>query len=509
MQQSLVNLKGNARTSGERRQREAGNVFDDKIRVGVAVYFLVRREGLSGFKVFYHAIDDYLRSPSKVGYIKGASLEKLGFDEITPDGKGNWLNQSNNNFDQLLLLADRQTKSANSVTEERAVFKLNALGVNTARDEWVYEFDIPLLREKVLFFSDAYNGFLDAGDKSYPPIIKWSRDLRNEFNRGRRIIYNDELRVRSLYRPFVVKQYFANSTMNDVLTRNHFEMFGEDFTQQNRVVNLCSNGRYFYALASDKLTDWHFTGDTQCLPLYRYTGAGERVSNITGWGLRRVREYYGDEGITAEEIFAYTYAVPHDPVYRQKYAVDLLREFPRLPLYPDFRPWAEMGQRLLDLHIGFESVEPYPLKRQEREGVEPKRVILRADKDKGTITLDDRTTLSGVPPQAWEYRLGSRSALEWVLDQYKERKPRDPTIRERFNTYRFADQKERVTDLLGRVSRVSVATMEIVDSMADWEEGELVVHSDRDNPTVDQTRTLSAMPEAFPTPKTRLSTRPA
>ena len=92
--------------------------------------------------------------------------------------------------------------------------------------------------------------------------------------------------------------------------------------------------------------------------------------------------------------------------------------------------------------------------------------MLRADKSGGTITLDERTTLAGIPAQAWEYRLGNRSALEWVLDQYKERKPRDPTIREKFNTYRFSDHKERVIDLLRRVCTVSVATMEIVDSMA-------------------------------------------
>ena len=151
--------------------------------------------------------------------------------------------------------------------------------------------------------------------------------------------------------------------------------------------------------------------------------------------------------------------------------MDLLREFPRLPFYADFRRWAEMGQRLLDLHIGFESVEPYPLERVEREGAEPKRAILRADKERGTITLDERTTLSGVPAKAWEYRLGSRSALEWVLDQYKERKPRDPTIRERFNTYRFSDHKERVIDLLGRVCRVSVETVEVVDGMASTPRG--------------------------------------
>ena len=93
--------------------------------------------------------------------------------------------------------------------------------------------------------------------------------------------------------------------------------------------------------------------------------------------------------------------------------------------------------------------------------------VLRADKDRGTIVLDRKTTLAGIPDSAWQYRLGSRSALEWVLDQHKERKPRDPTIRERFNTYRFADHKEHVIDLLQRVCTVSVETLRIVDQLAE------------------------------------------
>ena len=92
-------------------------------------------------------------------------------------------------------------------------------------------------------------------------------------------------------------------------------------------------------------------------------------------------------------------------------------------------------------------------------------MLLRADKAKGIIQLDDQTALAGVPPEAWEYQLDSRSALEWVLDQYKERKPRDPTIAERFNTYRFSDYKERVIDLLGRVCAVSAFTAAIVDEL--------------------------------------------
>ena len=290
--------------------------------------------------------------------------------------------------------------------------------------------------------------------------------MRRHFLGGRRIVFNESKIVSSLFRPYVAKWYFADSVMSNDLTGNYFEMFGSNLDRQNTVICFCVNRKSFYVLASNKLVDYHFTGDTQCLPLYRYTAEGERVSNITGWGLRQFREHYGDDGITAEDVFAYTYAVLHDPEYREKYAIDLLREFPRLPLYRDFANWTRMGRELLDLHIGFESAEPWPLERVDQGGQAGKSA-LRADKERGTIILDGQTTLTGVPESAWRYRLGNRSALEWVLDQYKERKPRDPTIAEKFNTYRFADHKERVVDLLQRVCAVSVRTMEIIDQMAD------------------------------------------
>ena len=332
---------------------------------------------------------------------------------------------------------------------------------------------------------------MERNDYSFDPIIKWSRDLRNEFRRGRRIVYNDANRILSLYRPFTVKQYFADFVMNDVLTKNHVAMFGSSLTRENAVI--CVKGpsaNHFAVLAVNRLVNEKFAGtndgSTFCMPLYRYTEDGERVSNITRWGIDHINEHYrrewdddfearaGPDGITAEEIFAYTYAVLHDPAYRHEYAVDLLREFPRLPLYQEFYQWAEMGQKLLDLHIGFESAEPYPLDRHDREGFDPKRAILGADKSGGTITLDDKTTLRGIPPEAWEYQLGSRSALEWVLDQYKERKPKDPTIAEKFNTYRFSDHKEKVIDLVRRVCTVSVTTMEVVDGMTHLERLDLL-----------------------------------
>ena len=215
----------------------------------------------------------------------------------------------------------------------------------------------------------------------------------------------------------------------------------------------------------------------QVLALYRYEH-GARHDNITDWSLDQFRKQYQpgrskkDRPITKEAIFHYVYGVLHDPVYREKYAQNLKREFPRIPFYADFWRWSDWGRALMDLHIGYESVDAFPLKRTDipdekvrKTGQSPK-AMLKAEKTAGKIVLDSETTLSGIPAEAWDYKLGNRSALEWILDQYKEKKPKDSTIREKFNTYRFADYKDKVVDLLARVTTVSVRTVEITRAMA-------------------------------------------
>ena len=464
------------------------NVFG--IQTGVAIAFFVREKSrLGDCNIHYASREDAEIASDKLAYLKKTGLENVSFESITPDAKNNWLNQSNSDFERLIPLADRQTKLAKSADEERAVFGLYSLGVVTNRDEWVYDFNPRDLERKVRALineyeeSRSYYGGKIVEDATLGTTIKWTRDLKRQLKLDIPNLFDRTNINPSLYRPYTNKALYFSQNLNEMQYQVP-AIFPEGKSTENFVFCFLAPGgrREFAILATDKVPSLAlFIDGTQCLPLYRYTAEGERVSNITQWGIQNINDHYrqewgkdfetlaGEEGITAEQIFAYTYAVLHDPAYRQEYAVDLLREFPRLPLYRDFHHWAEMGQWLLDLHIGFESAGAHPLERHEREDVDPTRAILRADKDKGTITLDERTTLSGVPEKAWGYWLGSRSALEWVLDQYKEKKPKDPTIREKFNNYRFSDHKEGVIDLLRRVCTVSVATMEIVDSMAQLE----------------------------------------
>ena len=228
------------------------------------------------------------------------------------------------------------------------------------------------------------------------------------------------------------------------------------------------------------------------MPFYDYDTHGERSENITDWALGQFQKHYKDKKITKEDIFHYVYAVLHHPAYRAKYEINLKREFPRIPFYEGFGQWAEWGKRLMELHLGYETIEPFQLERVETpsalSGTSPKSagmktpkssssadlgeagrgsVVTRlmARKERGEIEIDSVTTLRGVPAEAWEYRLGTYSALEWILERYKEKKPKDPTIAEKFNTYQFAEYKEQVIELLGKVCTVSVETIKIIKEM--------------------------------------------
>ena len=477
------------------------NVFG--IQTGVAIGFFVRdKSKLGQCGIHYARREDAERATEKLAYLQETALDQITFEDITPDAKNNWLNQSNSEFDSLLPLANRETKLAKRLDKEKAVFRLYSMGVVTNRDEWVYDFNTDLLGQKVSALIDSYEGVRakhggeEVDNALLGTTIKWTRDLKRQLSLDVRNSFRKSNIRKITFRPFVQKFLYFNQNLNEMQYQLP-EVFPNGSDNENMAICFCVNGNDFYPLATDRVIDLHFTGDTQCLPLYRYTEDRERVSNITQWGLKQINAHYrkefgehfeemaGGDTITAEDIFHYTYAVLHDPAYRHDYRVDLLREFPRLPLYRDFDVWKRMGKELMDLHIGFETAPPYPLKRVEKslaasvEGSTSK-AILSTDKEQGIIRVDEQTTLEDVPSDAWRYKLGSRSALEWILDQYKERKPKDPTIAEKFNTYKFADHKERVIDLLMRVCTVSVKTMDVVDDMAYWEGDKLIVFGDRD-----------------------------
>ena len=306
--------------------------------------------------------------------------------------------------------------------------------------------------------------------------IKWTRTLLRSLEKRVGYEFDTDLIRPCLYRPFVKVHLYFTAGLNEYMYDLPAIFPTNDVDNQSINISVAKD---FTALASGQLIDLHFVGDSMLVPFKRFDIEGREADNITDWGLKQFQQHYKEitkgadkaKRITKQAIFHYCYAVLHDPLYREKYALNLKREFPRIPFHANFWQWAAWGEALMKLHIGYESVEPFGLQRIDTPdekgrtaGLSPK-VLLRADKDAGIITLETETMLRGIPVDAWNYKLGNRCALEWVLDQYKKKKPKDPTIREKFNTYRFADYKEKVIDLLGRVTTVSVETVRITQAM--------------------------------------------
>jgi len=440
-------------------------------------------------KIFYiHPCDIRATRKEKFEFLHANKFKDIPFEQISPDKNNNWINLTDNDWDELTPLKN--------------VFKLSCNSVKTNRDEWIYDFDKLNQIEKSKYFITAFNRQIKSEKFENDELdysIKWSRDLKNKLKQKRYIEFSETKINKAQWRPFVKKNGYSEKVLNDVLTENHILMWGDFLNNQNYVINLSGTSamRSFQVLSSNFISDYEFIEKNQCLPLYRYDKSGNRLDNITDWGLEQFVNHYKDltgfenlSGLNKEAIFHYVYGVLHNPAYRKKYELNLKREFPRIPFYTNFWQWAAWGQELMELHINYETVEPFNLeliqlspkltKKQEKQIFEQQekfienlyvnddfipKAKLKADKENGIIILDELTTLSGIPKEAWEYKLGIRSALEWILDQYKERTASDPTIREKFNTYRFADYKDHVIDLLKRVCTVSVRTVEITKEM--------------------------------------------
>lgn len=436
------------------------NVFG--IQTGVCITFLVKNAELGKkCKILYYSLEDEQRRESKLNFLRDNPLSRIPFERIMPDSRGNWINQTENDFDELIPLIDKEVKAGKS---QQAIFQLFSSGLKSGRDEWVYDFDKNSLTAKMEFFVDVYSQTLQNPEYVDKFKIKFDSELDTYINRKIEKSFCTEQIVKSLYRPFITKFFYFDKHFNQ-RTYQWFNIYSDSTVDKFICISGLGGSKPFQTLATDKITCLDFLEKTQCLPLYRYENS-QRVENITDWALQHFRTHYKSDSIEKLDIFHYVYAVLHDPCYRQKYAQNLKRDFPRIPLYENFLQWAEWGKQLMHLHVSYETASPFPLQRDDKplkNSLSKPKVKLKADKSAGKIEIDEVTTLSGIPMQAWQYQLGNRSALEWVLDQYKEKTPSDKTILEKFNSYQFADYKEHVISLLQRVCTVSIETVKIVE----------------------------------------------
>lgn len=478
----VVDLNGDIRANSKQAK---ANVFN--IMTGVAIAFLIKKKNADTKYIKYYSAD-FETAKEKLEYLQTNPLSTIPFDNIVPDNKNNWINIADNNFSELLPLLDKQNKLSKTIKNKNVLFNKYSNGINTARDEWVYDFDEKELKSKIQYFYEEYNSVLKEWKQHIKGIniekykheelmkmasefvfskeytIKWSgRLFRDKLLKLRKGKFSKEFLKECLYRPFVKKKFYFDYIPNDLT--GQFSDFLKDKVENN-IITISSQSKDLQTIATNNLTGFDFLNRTVCIPLSHFDKQGNRIDNITDWGLKQFREHYKDDNIKKEDIFNYTYAVLHNPAYKKKYELNLKRDFPRIPYYTDFWQWSNWGKKLMNWHINYESVEIYDLKTNDEENPkENPKTKLKAIPENGEIILDENTYISGIPNLAWEYKFGNRSALHWILNQYKEKNPRDKTITEKFNNYKFSDYKQRVIELIKRLSTVSVRTMEIINEM--------------------------------------------
>ena len=479
----ILDLSGNVRKN-PKFSGTTHNVFG--IQVGISINFFVKKNGQadSQSEIFYARVDEFWRREEKYRFLdEKEQHSEIDWQRITPDRRQTWLTEGHHaEFETFLPVGSREVKVAKGEAEG-AMFKTYSLGVSTNRDAWARNFNRKALTENMQRLIDYYNGQVFKWKQKTNPRtsiddfvtyedqeISWSRDLKAKLKRGRFAEY-DEHKVReSLYRPFTKSILYFDRMMNDMVYVVPSIFPTPETEEENRVICMTDKGseKPFVALVSSQIADLHFVGagcGTQCLPFYTYEEDGSnRRENITGWALDRFQADYRDETITKWDIFHYVYGLLHHPTYRDRYQANLKRELPRIPFAPDFRAFAEAGARLADIHINYEEQPEFQLRQVEAPDAPLDWRVdkMRLSRAKTQLRYNDFLTLDGIPAEVFNYRLGNRSALEWIIDQYRVKTDKRSGI---VNDPNRADDPQYIVRLIGKVISVSLETVKIVQGL--------------------------------------------
>jgi predicted helicase len=431
-------------------------------------------------KIYYVRVDDDWTKREKLGYLE--KLEHIGnveWDEITPDQKHTWLTEGlEDDFDTFIPIGNKETKDDSN---DSAIFSNYGRGLESTRDSWVYNYNLETLTSNISAFINTYNQEVykwqherKVGDSVDSFVlyddqkIKWSSRLK-ECLAAKHFIEFDSKKIRnSLYRPFSLQYLYFDEVLNH--RRGQFPYIFPDSNteEENQVIWLkVSTEIPTFALAVKKISDLLPQGGSQCFPFYIYEEDGtNRRENITDYALEQFQTQYKDPKITKWDIFHYTYALLHHPHYRDRYAANLKRELPRIPFAPEFHPFAKAGKRLTEIHINYEQQPEYRLKHIENKDlpIDWRVKKMRLSKDKTQIKYNDFLTLTGIPLEALKYRLGNRSALDWIIDQYQISTDKRSGIT---NDPNRLDDEEYIVRLIKQVITVSLETVEIVKSLPD------------------------------------------
>jgi predicted helicase len=508
----LFNLRGNQRTSGETSRMEGGKIFDAGSRATIAITLLVKnpdRATASTAEIYYHDIGDYLGRKEKLQIISDfKSMAQLPMKRLKPNSSHDWINQRDPAFDAFLPLGDKSDKHA--VT----LFDTYSSGVKTNRDAWCYHFSKDALTDNMSRMIDFYNKEVDRYSclpiLSRPSIedfitnddskISWDGTLKNDFNKQKSGSFSKIQVVESLYRPFTKQRfYFCKQFNNSVYQIPKIFPTAE---HDNLVIAVCGVGvsKDFSVVMTNCVPDIQVQANGQCFPLYTYEKVAEnsgvntqtsllasetgtvingyrRKDNIPDTQLAHFQSLYADTSITKENIFYYVYGVLHSPEYKERFEADLKKLLPRLPLTKttaDFWQFSKIGRELAYWHLNYESIEPYDLEEVQNVFELDEYNFYRIDKmsfPKGqkygdkpdTIIYNNRLSLRGIPPQAWDYVVNGKPALSWIMERYAVTVHKESQIKNDPNLWCVEQENPRyIVDLVKRVTRVAVESVRLV-----------------------------------------------
>ena len=476
----ILDLGGNARKG---LKVSDANVFG--IRVGVSINLFVKNKGKSSEKpnIFYFRTDDLWNRERKFNFLnEHQHTGNVEWNSIQPDKQHTWLTEGLHvEFDTFIPMGTKEAKASKSAAVN-VIFKTYSNGVKTNRDAWVYNFNRNVLTENVQKMIGTYNTEVDRWKRREDQRvnvsdfviyddskIKWDGGLRQHLQRSRYAEWTEDKVRTSLYRPFTKSNLFFDRVLNNRVYLLPSIFPPPDTEAKNKIICVAGigNRKSFGCLATNNIPALDLAFEkAQCFPFYTYDEDGtNRQENITDWALTEFRKHYGDDTISKWDIFHYNYGLLHHPTYREKYEMNLKRDLPHIPFAEDFWGFAKAGAQLADLHVNYESVPKYDkLRKVETPGMQVNWDVekMKLSKDKTQLKYNDFLTLDGIPAGVYDYRLGNRSALEWVIDQYRVKTDKRSRI---VNDPNRAEEPQYIVDLIGRVITVSLKTVEIVKGL--------------------------------------------
>ncbi len=490
----VFHLRGNQRTSGETSRKEGGKIFGSGSRAPIAISLLVKNPDAQAYgQIYFHDIGDYLSREEKLqkieayGSIAGINATD-GWQLITPDEHGDWLAQRDQGFVEFLPMGSKARDGS------IALFDGYSSGVKTNRDSWAYNSSrkavLGTMETMISFYNRALAGQAD-GDINDASRIGWSWVLRGRFEKGLKGAFSSDKAVVATYRPFDKRWMYYDGFFNE----NRYQMpkLFPDGNEENLVIVIKQrwSGEGQIALIVDSIIDVQSDGGTQCFPFYLYDEAAQgskddlfaeqaegglrRRDAITDVGLAHFQSAYPGEEISKEDLFYYVYGILHSPDYRERFADNLSKELPRIPAVKqaaDFWVFSKAGRALADLHLNYETVEPYPLTIEAKGNLTDadyrvEKMKFAKKGDKSTVIYNHRITIKGIPDAAWGYVVNGKAALDWVMERQAVRTDKASGIVNDANDWAIETMgnPKYPLELFQRVVTVSLETQKIVNNL--------------------------------------------